>query len=228
MAQNTRTMIAKALATLSPDLFEETLTAIRETAPEFYSFIVTPKIKHDRKTRDQYEGPRSIVKSTKVTKKEAPILLALGNGELTTKALAEAAGLSINQLNGALSMLIAKAYVTTERKSVDGTKVARWVALEKAGTDAYAAYLVDLAKPKPEPKPKAEKSPKPKSTDSMPTWCKTTKVSASNDWELDTSTVDDLDEHVVNEDDQTFSEVWTSLKKKSQEDLNSAQLKTLV
>lgn len=61
--------------------------------------------------------------------------------------IAKAVGMTVNQVNGAVSVLIAKGYVETERVKLDG-KIVKIVRLTQAGVDATKGYKPEEVKEK--------------------------------------------------------------------------------
>lgn len=224
-------LVNKAVASLldlTEDQYEPLLTSIRIDIPTLHSFLTRPRVNHDKKTQSQYTGPRCAVKSLKVTPKEAPVMEALlkaPDHQLTTKMLVLAANTSINVVNGLLSMFIAKNFVTTERKSLEGEKVARWVQLTEAGKIALEDYYIEQKNPKPATSTATAKGSKPSPDSQLPLWVKELTVEqAIEDLEISGDCGDKLTDLAPDAYDEEIqlSSIWNKIPKKFQAELGKA------
>lgn len=101
------------------------------------------EFKPKAKSRGSYNsGSRQAFKHEKLTQKETDILGAaeslMSSGKTSDiPSIADMLGVTVNVVNGAISVLLAKGFCTTERARVSGTKPVR-VLIPEAGWREYA------------------------------------------------------------------------------------------
>lgn len=114
---------------------------------------VVREILSKAKTRDSYtSGARQAFQPNNITAKEKLILEAVEKQtDPTATSVAESIGMTANQVNGALSVLLAKAIVSTERKRV-GSDIRRVISITRRD-------WAKIEPPKKEPKAKPTAAP---------------------------------------------------------------------
>lgn len=217
MAAMTANELVEALDTWakSPETAIEQIKAVRRWA-------VTPV--HTVKTKASYDGQRAAdVKTLTLTPKEVLIRDAIvtleGEGPATYVAIATITGLGVSQVAGSTSVLLTKGFAEVHKETVDPDtgRVESVVKLTPAGREAEARP--------PKGGPALISNTKTTlSEGDIPAWAKKTTVPQiiSEDWDLDTDVLDDLEEAVKDRSPKVkISTLWESLPSRTTDALRA-------
>jgi hypothetical protein len=181
------------------------------------------------KTKATYNGQRAVdVKADGLTQKEFTIrnaVLALeDDGTPATYLAIEAnSDLSVAQIAGSVSVLLTKGMAEVHREVIDHEtgKVGSVVRLTDAGRAASLRVPKDRKSTRQEAPATKEADPAP-SGDGVPAWAKgvTVKQIIDQDWNLETQTLDDLEEAMQGKSPKTrLSTLWLHLPSSATDDL---------